>query len=65
MSKDREAVMKYVCPACFAKEIDVFMNYDFRDEEYYCTKCCYVGKEADVKRFYNMYKREKFKDADK
>lgn len=65
MHENKEAVKKYVCPACFAREIDVFLNYDHKVGEYYCTKCCYIGVEKDLKRFFDLYRREKFKDADK
>ncbi|MGH4049771.1 MAG: hypothetical protein ACREVX_00195 [Clostridium sp.] len=65
MAEDRKDIKQYLCPACFAREIDVFLNYDNKDDEYYCIKCCYCGNSKDIEKFYNSYRQNKFKDADK
>jgi hypothetical protein len=62
MSKNKKPVGLKLCPACFAKEIDFFLNYDEEDEEYYCRKCCYSGKEEDLERFYKVFTKEKYKE---
>ena len=56
-------IKKYICPACFAREIDVVMlAYDEEDEEYYCRKCCYAGKRENVEGFFRVFREEKYKD---
>lgn len=42
MHDNGKSVKKYLCPACFAREIDVLLAYDEEAEEYYCKKCCYA-----------------------
>jgi late competence protein required for DNA uptake (superfamily II DNA/RNA helicase) len=65
MSKDIKTVKLYVCPSCFAREIDKFLSYDEEAEEYYCRRCCYVGKVEDIEEFYAAYKKAKYKDMAK
>ena len=66
MSENRGAVKTYICPSCFAKELDVcLMHYDQGRKEYYCTKCAYAGGEEDVKEFFSMYQRQKYKWMDR
>jgi late competence protein required for DNA uptake (superfamily II DNA/RNA helicase) len=65
MAEVRKTIKKHLCPACFAREIDVFLNYDNIDNQYYCIKCCYCGSSKDIEEFYAAYRQGKFKDADK
>lgn len=62
MSDDRKAVKQYLCPACFAREIDVPLAYDEDDGEYYCRKCCYAGKVENVEKFFKVFREEKYKE---
>lgn len=48
--------MNYRCPVCFGKEMDIDMLYDREKDEYYCIKCPYVGKEAEVLAAYERLK---------
>lgn len=65
MSENKEPIKMYLCPACFAREIDYFLNYDEEDKEYYCRKCCYAGKVEDIERFYAVFIKEKYKEMRK
>jgi predicted RNA-binding Zn-ribbon protein involved in translation (DUF1610 family) len=60
MFKNREKVNPYRCPECFAKEIDIMLRYDQKENEYYCQKCCYTGQEDDILHFYEMLQCQKF-----
>lgn len=60
MSKYRKNINKYRCPECLAKEIDIMLNYDQKEEEYYCQKCCYSGIEEDILQFYAMLQKQKY-----
>ena len=51
----------YLCPACFAREVDYAMHYDEADGEYYCTRCSYAGTLGEVKAFYHSFTRAKYK----
>ncbi len=31
------------------RDLDIDMFYDKDKEEYYCIRCCYSGKEEDIK----------------
>ncbi len=63
MSDHNKTIKPFVCPACFAREIDVLqMRYDKRNEEYYCTKCTYVGTLESVEKFFADFKEQKYKD---
>jgi hypothetical protein len=48
MSQGRKGRLNYRCPICFGREIDVDMFYDKDKDEYYCIRCPYVGKEAEI-----------------
>ncbi|QJC51512.1 hypothetical protein HGI30_08090 [Paenibacillus albicereus] len=50
-----------LCPSCFAREIDFLLAYDKADDEYYCQRCCYAGKEDNVTAFYRTFRDEKYK----
>ncbi|OCT15141.1 hypothetical protein A8709_13615 [Paenibacillus pectinilyticus] len=50
-----------LCPSCFAREIDYLLAYDQEDDEYYCQRCCYAGKEENVQAFYIAFRNEKYK----
>lgn len=64
------------CPECFAKDIDVFLQYDEEDDEFYCYKCCFTGNLDKVnermkafihskypKRSQKVVKKEEYSDA--
>jgi len=36
------------CPECFAKDIDVFLLYDEKKDEFFCHKCCFSGSLEKV-----------------
>lgn len=40
--------LNYRCPSCFFRDLDIDMFYDKEKEEYYCLRCQFTGKEADV-----------------
>ena len=40
--------LNYRCPSCFMRDLDIDMFYDKEKEEYYCLRCQFTGKEADV-----------------
>lgn len=65
MSENKKVIKTLLCPACFAREIDLPMSYDEEDDEYYCKKCCYAGKEESVHRFYESFTQEKYKEMAK
>lgn len=48
------------CPACFAREIDVFLFADEKENAYYCTTCCFTGTPEVVDRFLSEYRRMKY-----
>lgn len=49
------------CPACFARELDSYLYYDGEEKEFYCKKCCYSGKEADIQAFFKQQREFKYK----
>lgn len=63
MSENKQEQKKVICPACFAKELDVIeLHYDEADQEYYCTKCAYAGKKENIDKFIQIFKDEKYKN---
>ncbi|HEY8419339.1 MAG TPA: hypothetical protein VIL03_02785 [Clostridia bacterium] len=48
MAQAGKGRLNYRCPACFMRDLDIDMFYDFEKQEYYCIRCCYTGDEADV-----------------
>ena len=48
MAQAGKGKLNYRCPSCFMRDIDIDMFYDAEKEEYYCIRCCYHGREADV-----------------
>lgn len=48
MSQGRKGKLNYRCPSCFMRDLDIDMFYDKEKEEYYCLRCQFTGKEADV-----------------
>jgi hypothetical protein len=48
MAQAKKGKMNYRCPSCFMRDLDIDMFFDSAKEEYYCLRCCYTGKEADV-----------------
>ncbi len=62
MSEDRKSIKKFVCPSCFAREIDVIqMHYDEEDDEYYCPRCAYAGNREQVEYFFKVLREERYK----
>lgn len=58
MSQGRKPKIKYRCPTCFSKEVDVDLLIDKEKNEYYCIKCCFVGKEQEILDAYQRNKRK-------
>ena len=54
MAQAGKGRLNYRCPACFARDIDMDMFYDAQKDEYYCLRCQYVGKEADILKMNDM-----------
>jgi late competence protein required for DNA uptake (superfamily II DNA/RNA helicase) len=48
MSQGVRPSVRYRCPNCFAKDIDVEVLYDSYKDEYYCLKCCFVGTVQEL-----------------
>ena len=48
MAQAGKGRLNYRCPACFMRDLDIDMFYDKEKEEYYCLRCQFTGKEADV-----------------
>lgn len=48
MAQARKGRLNYRCPICFLRDIDVDMFFDPDIGEYYCLRCQYHGREADV-----------------
>lgn len=48
------------CPECFAKDIDVFLDYDDEIDEYYCCKCCFTGNLERVNRCLRTFVENKY-----
>ena len=44
MAQAGKGRLNYRCPSCFMRDLDIDMFYD----EYYCLRCQYTGKEADI-----------------
>ena len=49
------------CPECFAKEIDLTLRYDEKDDEYYCVKCCFTGKAAEIEDQFTFIRERKYR----
>lgn len=62
MPDDRTPVKRYVCPGCFAREIDYPLNHDPDDGEYYCRRCCWAGTEERVLKAYADFTDMKYPD---
>ncbi|APF24395.1 hypothetical protein [Clostridium butyricum] len=54
MSQAGKGKLNYRCPSCFMRDLDIDMFFDKENEEYYCLRCQFTGKESDVKRLNNM-----------
>ena len=48
MAQSSKGKIKYRCPMCFFRDLDIDMFYDKDKKEYYCLRCQYVGSEEDV-----------------
>ncbi len=60
MAQSTKGKLNYRCPACFMRDIDMDMFYDEQTEEYYCLRCAFRGKRADVLRL-NRQARYRYK----
>lgn len=60
MAQGRKGKLNFRCPACLTREIDMDMLYDTTADEYYCLRCSFNGKEAEVTAA-NARFREKYK----
>lgn len=62
MAKDKRDPEVKKCPWCFAKEVDtVRLHWDEKEQEYYCTKCIYVGTGRQVDRFFQAIQEHKYR----
>ncbi|GLX71519.1 hypothetical protein [Paenibacillus glycanilyticus] len=61
MAQRGKTMKLLLCPSCFAREIDYLLAYDEEEDEYYCQRCCYAGKEENVLEFYKVFRNEKYK----
>ncbi len=50
MAQASKGKLNFRCPSCFMRDIDIDMFYDGEKKEYYCLRCSFTGKEADVLR---------------
>ncbi len=50
MAQASKGKLNFRCPSCFMRDIDIDMFFDGEKEEYYCLRCGFTGKEADVLR---------------
>lgn len=61
MSQSDKGKLNFRCPSCFMRDIDIDMFFDNDKKEYYCLRCGFTGKEADVLRLNEQAKyRYKF-----
>ncbi len=60
MAQGQKGKLNYRCPSCFMRDIDIDLFYDKENDEYYCLRCCFTGKEADVLRL-NEQARYRYK----
>ena len=54
MAQSGKGRLNYRCPSCFLRDIDMDMFYDKDKDEFYCLRCQYRGKEADVLEKYEL-----------
>ena len=50
MAQATKGKLNYRCPSCFMRDIDIDMFFAEEKQEYYCLRCGFTGKEADVLR---------------
>lgn len=62
MAEAGKSIEVLLCPLCFMKDIDTFLNYDEDGDEYYCVKCSYEGTSAHIKQTYDQFVTLKYKD---
>ncbi len=48
MAQAGKGRLNYRCSSCFMRDLDIDMFYDKEKDEYYCLRCQYTGKEADI-----------------
>lgn len=56
MSYSKKGKLNYRCPVCFTRDLDIDMFYDEENDEFYCIRCSYKGKESDVLRLNEQLK---------
>ena len=50
MAQAGKGKLNFRCPSCFMRDIDIDMFFDEDKKEYYCLRCGFTGREADVLR---------------
>jgi hypothetical protein len=48
MAQAGKGRLNYRYSSCFMRDLDIDMFYDKEKDEYYCLRCQYTGKEADI-----------------
>lgn len=61
MPNNRKFVVM-LCPSCFSKETDIMLAYDELEDEYYCKRCAYSGKEVEIREAYTNFCKFKYKE---
>lgn len=62
MAYDRSKITVCRCPECFQKEIDIGLEYDEKEDIYYCLKCCFEGTPDYIEEVFNNFKQAKYRD---
>jgi hypothetical protein len=58
MSQGRTGPVNYRCPQCLFRAIDYDLLYDKEQEQYYCRRCNWEGRETDILPLYSVYKQQ-------
>ena len=64
MAQGRKGKLNFRCPRCLTREIDMDLLYDRDQDEYYCLRCSFTGREQDIHRLNALF-REKYRDRKK
>lgn len=57
MPTHKEPVMMYRCPVCLLNGRDPALRFDHETGDLYCTLCCFVGNEQQIRDYYAVTKR--------